>query len=131
MNSVYLIGNLTRDPNVTSTRSGKTLVRMTVACSESYRGRDGEMKEKTQFVPVTCWPPCSEIAQSFTKGDRILVMGRFTTSSYEKDGQKRYYSEVTANYVGRMPGSGKKPAAPAGQGFDDMGHNDPNEEIPF
>ena len=129
MNSVYLIGNLTRDPNVTSTRSGKTLVRMTVACSESYRGRDGEMKEMTQFVPVTCWPPSSDLAQNLLKGDRVAVLGRFTTNSYEKDGTKHYYSEVTADYVGTVPKAAK--AAAPGESFEDMGNAADDEEIPF
>lgn len=129
MNNVQLMGNLARDPKVSVTRTGKTLVRMTVACSEIYKGKDGQAKEMTSFVPVTCWPPCSEIAQSFTKGDRILVMGRFATNSYEKDGTKHYYSEVTANYVGAVPKAAK--AAAPGQSFDDMGTTAEDEEIPF
>lgn len=131
MNRVYLQGNLTRDPNTMSTRNGKTLVRMTVACSERYSGKDSQMREVTQFVPVTCWPPCSEFAQSLTKGDRVIVHGRFNMSSYEKDGQKRYYSEVTADVVAKVPGIVRKSTTPAGQSFSDMGNDDPNEEIPF
>lgn len=128
MNETFLLGNLARDPIVSTTKSGKTLVRMTVACSERYSGKDGQTKEVTQFVPVTCWPPSSDLAQSLLKGDRVVVMGRFTTSSYEKNGDKHYYSEVTANYVGTVPKSVK--AAAPGQSFDDMG-NAAEEEIPF
>lgn len=131
MNETFLLGNLARDPIVSTTKSGKTLVRMTVACSERYSGKDGQTKEVTQFVPVTCWPPCSEFAQSLAKGDRVIVHGRFNTSSYEKDGQRRYYSEVTADVVAKVPSLGRKSAAPAGQSFSDMGADDPNEEIPF
>ena len=54
MNNVQLMGNLARDPKVSVTRTGKTLVRMTVACSETYKGKDGQAKEMTSFVPVTC-----------------------------------------------------------------------------
>lgn len=57
MNNVQLMGNLARDPKVSVTRTGKTLVRMTVACSETYKGKDSQAKEMTSFVPVTCWPP--------------------------------------------------------------------------
>ena len=63
------------------------------------------------------------------KGDRVVVMGRFTTNSYEKDGTKQYYSEVTANYVGTVPKAVK--AAAPGQSFDDMGTAAEDEEIPF
>lgn len=126
MNNVQLMGNLARDPKVSVTRTGKTLVRMTVACSETYRGSDGQAKELTSFVPVTCWPPSSDLAQNLLKGDRVFVLGRFTTNSYEKDGEKRYYSEVTANYVGTFP----KLAQSAGKSFDDMG-TEADEEIPF
>ena len=126
MNNVQLMGNLARDPKVSVTLTGKTLVRMTVACSETYRGSDGQAKELTSFVPVTCWPPSSDLAQNLLKGDRVFVLGRFTTNSYEKDGEKRYYSEVTANYVGTFP----KLAQSAGKSFDDMG-TEADEEIPF
>ena len=84
MNNVQLRGNLARDPKVSVTRTGKTLVRMTVACSETYKGKDGQAKEMTSFVPVTCWPPSSDLAQSLLKGDRVVVLGRFTTNSYER-----------------------------------------------
>ena len=79
----------------------------------------------TSFVPVTCWPPSSDLAQNLLKGDRIIVMGRFTTNSYEKDGEKRYYSEVTASYVGKMPKSA------SGKSFNNMGSEVADEEIPF
>lgn len=129
MNNVQLMGNLARDPKVSVTRTGKTLVRMTVACSEIYKGKDGKTKEMTSFVPVTCWPPSSDLAQSLLKGDRVVVLGRFTTNSYEKDGDKHYYSEVTANYVGTVPKAVK--TATPGQSFDDMGTTAEDEEIPF
>lgn len=129
MNKVQLMGNLARDPKVSVTRTGKTLVHMTVACSETYKGRDGQAKEMTSFVPVTCWPPSSDLAQNFLKGDRVFVLGRFTANSYEKDGAKRYYSEVTADYVGTVPKAAK--AAAPGQSFDDMGNAAEDEEIPF
>ena len=117
MNNVQLMGNLARDPKVSVTRTGKTLVRMTVACSETYKGKDGQAKEMT------------DLAQSLLKGDRVVVMGRFTTNSYEKDGTKHYYSEVTANYVGTVPKAVK--AAAPGESFDDMGNAAEDEEIPF
>ncbi|MEQ2422414.1 single-stranded DNA-binding protein [Megasphaera sp. CLA-AA-H81] len=84
MNNVQLMGNLARDPKVSVTRTGKTLVRMTVACSKTYKGRDGQAKEMTSFVPVTCWPPSSDLAQSLLKGDRVVVMGRFTTDTRKR-----------------------------------------------
>lgn len=129
MNKVYIMGNLARDPKVSATRTGKTIVRMTVACSEIYKGKDGQAKELTSFVPVTCWPPSSDLAQSLLKGDRVVVMGRFTTNSYEKDGTKHYYSEVTASCVGTVPKTAK--AVAPGQSFDDMGNAAEDEEIPF
>lgn len=124
MNKVQLMGNLARDPKVSVTRTGKTIVRMTVACSETYKGRDGQAKEMTSFVPVTCWPPSSDSAQDLLKGDRVVVLGRFTTNSYEKDGTKHYYSEVTADYVGTVPMTGNvnrkaSHATDISPGFDD------------
>lgn len=71
----------------------------------------------------------SDLAQNLLKGDRVVVLGRFTTNSYEKDGTKHYYSEVTADYVGTVPKAAK--AAAPGESFEDMGSAADDEEIPF
>ena len=100
MNEIFLLGNLARDPIVSTTKSGKTLVRMTVAASRMSRGADGQAKELTEYIPVTVWPPLSADAQNYMKGDRVNVQGHIRNYSYEKDGQKRYGYEVTAE-IGR------------------------------
>lgn len=130
MNEIFLLGNLARDPIVSTTKTGKTLVRMTVAASRVTRGADGQAKELTEYIPVTVWPPLSADAQNYMKGDRVNVQGHIRNYSYEKDGQKHYGYEVTAAFVARAVKTNYKPA-PAGQSFSDMGSDDPNEEIPF
>lgn len=138
MNSVQLVGNLVRDPDVRFTSKGTPYARFTVACSHVYIPRgSNEAKEAVDFVPVVAWNDLAEnVGNSMFKGSHVFAEGRFTTRSYEKDGQKRYISEVVANFVVATPDSRAKKQnpppkpAPPGQGFTDMGQPS-NEELPF
>lgn len=100
MNSVQLLGNLARDAEVRYTQNGKAVANFTVAASNTYTTADGEVKEMTSFVPCVVWGKLGEACGNLQKGDRVFVSGRWTTRSYEKNGEKRYFSEVTADFVG-------------------------------
>lgn len=85
MNSVQLLGRLTRDPEMRAT-SNTTVTRFTVAT---------DRKEGADFIACTAFGKTAEnISKYFKKGNRIAVFGSIRTSSYEKDGQKRYTTEV-------------------------------------
>ena len=93
MNKVHLIGNLTRDPEVRYTQSGKAVARFTLAINEGY----GENK-RTDFPAIIAWGKTAEtIGNNLHKGSKVAVNGKITTSSYEKNGQKVYTTEVTAD----------------------------------
>lgn len=103
MNSVQILGNLTREPELKATRTGKAVARITVAVSRSYTTKSGEKKELTDFITVIAWGKLAEVAGSqLHKGTRVFVEGRYSTRSYEaQDGSRRYVTEVVANLIAR------------------------------
>ena len=127
MNSVQLLGNLARDAEVRYTQNGKAVANFTVAASNTYTTADGEVKEMTSFVPCVGWGKLGEACGKLQKGDRVFVSGRWTTRSYEKNGEKRYISEVTADFVGEslLTDTGSTAAS----NFDSFGGG--KENVPF
>nr|DAT62984.1 MAG TPA: Single strand binding protein [Caudoviricetes sp.] len=101
MNTVQILGNLARDPEVRYTQSGKAVATFTVAASNTYLDSEGQAKEQTAFVNCVAWGKLGESVGNLRKGNRAFVEGRLQTRSYETaDGQKRYVTEVVAGFVG-------------------------------
>lgn len=101
MNTVQILGNLARDPEVRYTKSGKAVATFTVAASNTYIDSNNETKEQTVFVNCVAWGKTGEAVGNLRKGNRCFVEGRLQTRSYENaDGQKKYVTEVVANFVG-------------------------------
>ena len=103
MNSVQILGNLARDVEVRYTQSGKAVATFTVAATNTYIvPTTNEAKEQTAFINCVAWGKLGEAAGGLRKGNRCFVEGRLNTRSYEtQDGQKRYVTEVVANFVGQ------------------------------
>lgn len=102
MNSVQLMGNLARDPEVRYTQSGRAVATFTVAASNTYvDSATNEMKEQTAFINCVAWGKLGEAVGNYRKGNRLFVEGRIQTRSYEdSNGQKKYVTEVIAGFVG-------------------------------
>lgn len=102
MNTVQILGNLARDPEVRYTQSGRAVATFTVAASNTYvDSATNETKEQTAFVNCVAWGKLGEAVGNYRKGNRLFVEGRIQTRSYEtQDGQKRYVTEVVANFIG-------------------------------
>lgn len=101
MNTVQILGNLTRDPEVRYTKSGKAVATFTVAASTTYLDSEGQTKEQTAFTNCVAWGKLGESVGNLRKGNRAFVEGRLQTRSYETaDGQKRYVTEVVAGFIG-------------------------------
>ena len=101
MNTVQIMGNLTRDPEVRYTQSGKAVATFTVAATNTYIDSNNETKEQTAFINCVAWGKTGEAVGNLRKGNRCFVEGRLQTRSYETaEGQKRYVTEVVANFVG-------------------------------
>ena len=96
MNKVFLSGNLTRDPEIRYTQSGKAYARMGIAINRRYKD-----KEQTDFFNLVAWEKTAEFCGRYmTKGARVLVEGRLQTSSYEnKDGVKVNSVEIWVDNI--------------------------------
>ncbi len=99
MNKVILIGNLTRDPELTETPSGVAVCRFAIAVSRDYANSDGT--RETDFFNITVWRGRAETCGKYLKkGNKVAVVGSLQTRSYEdKDGIKRNVTDIVANEV--------------------------------
>ena len=102
MNTVQILGNLARDPEVRYTQSGRAVATFTVAASNTYiDSATNETKEQTAFINCVAWGKLCEAVGNYRKGNRLFVEGRIQTRSYEdSNGQKKYVTEVIAGFVG-------------------------------
>ena len=98
-NKVQLIGNLGQDPEIINLESGKKLTRFTLATNESYKNAQGEKITDTQWHQVVAWGKTADVIEKYVvKGKEIAIDGKLTTRSWEdKDGLKRYTTEVVCN----------------------------------
>ena len=112
MNKVILLGNLGADPDLRYTAAGAAVLNLRLATNESYVDKNKEPQERTEWHSVVIWGSRAEgLARVLTKGSGVLVEGTLRTSSYEKDGQKRYRTEVHAREICF---TGRKAGAPGG-----------------
>jgi single-strand DNA-binding protein len=102
-NTVTIIGNVTRDPELRFTPSGQANVRFGVAVNRRWQDRNSnEWQEQTSYFDVVCWREMAEnVAESLPKGARVLVTGRLEQRQYEtREGEKRNVVEIIADEVG-------------------------------
>lgn len=111
INRVILIGNLGGDPECKILDTGTAVCNFSIAVSESWM-KDGEKKEKTEWVKIVAWGKLAEICGEYLhKGKQVYIEGKLQTRSWESDGQKKYITEVVASQM-QMLGSKKEEAPP-------------------
>ena len=100
-NSVQLIGHVGQEPEIKNLEGGKKLANINIATNEVYYRENGDKVEQTQWHRVTAWGKTADIIERFvTKGKEIGIEGKLTHRSYDdKDGIKRYVTEVVANEI--------------------------------
>ena len=100
-NKVQLIGNVGNDPEIKTFEGGKKLANLTLATNEAYNNDKGEKVEDTQWHRIAAWGKTAEIIEKYvTKGKEIIIEGKLSHRSYEdKNGEKRYTTEVVANEI--------------------------------
>ncbi len=96
INKVILIGNLGTDPEVRALESGVKVANFNIATNETYKDKNGEKQERTEWHRIVLWRGLAEIAETYLKkGDRIYIEGRLRTRQWEdKEGVKKYTTEV-------------------------------------
>lgn len=100
LNKVFIIGNLTRDPEVRYLPSGAAVADIRLAANRRFKTQQGEDKEETCYVNVSAWGRQAETCgQYLSKGSPVLVEGRLRYEEWEKDGQKNSRISITAERV--------------------------------
>ena len=131
-NRVQLIGHLGQDPQVKHLDNGSTLARFSLATTERYKNKQGERIEDTQWHNVVVWGNLAEVAERYLqKGKEVAVEGKLTHRSYEdKEGNKRYVTEVVASEFLMLGGKG--PEGEAAKPVDRKGKQTvPADDLPF
>jgi single-strand DNA-binding protein len=146
LNSVILVGNLTRDPELKFLPSGQAVCNFSLAMNRKWKAQSGEWKEDVAYVGIVVWGKSGEACGEYLKkGSPALVEGRLQSRSWETtDGQKRSILEVVAERVQFLSGGprreGGAPAASAGgsSGYDSppppsepAGGAGSDDDIPF
>ncbi len=143
-NSITVVGNVTRDPELRYTQSGKATVTLGIAVNRNYQV-NGEWQEQTTYMNVVAWDQLAEnIAASLNKGTRVLVTGRLDIREYtDREGAKRTAVEIAAEEIGptlrwatatveRTPGRGDGGSAPRSKKTGGSGPEpDYGDEEPF
>ena len=101
LNKVFIMGNLTRDPELRYVPSGTAVATFTIAVNRVYTSQAGEKKEEVSFIRVVVWGRRAEVCGEYlSKGSPVFVEGRLQSRSWEgQDGQKRSTIEVIADNV--------------------------------
>ena len=139
INKVILIGNLGGDPEVRYTPSGVAVAQFNIATSEEWKDKDsGEKRERTEWHRIVAWRRLGEICGEYlSKGQQVYVEGRIQTNTWEdKEGNKRYTTEIIANtvqFLGRRESSeSAKPRSTSPADYQGMPAQGPaDDEIPF
>jgi single-strand DNA-binding protein len=101
MNNVILIGRLGKDPTIKEFSSGSINASFSLATSFSYKDKDGEKKEKTDWHNIVVWGKSAEYCDKYLhKGDLVNIVGRISYRDYEdKEGNTKYITEIVADRV--------------------------------
>ncbi len=139
LNKVMLIGNLGRDPELRFTPSGRAVARFSLATSEQWTAQDGTRQDRTEWHNIVVWGKQAETCgQYLAKGRQVFIEGSIRSRQYDdKEGQKRYITEVIAQRV-QFLGGGRGEGAGAGRGAPGGGEGDAppspmpeDDDIPF
>ena len=147
MNSVQVMGNLARDPQIRATKTGRAVASFSIAVNRNYTTPQGEQRELTDWINIVAWGNLAEaVGNQLKKGNRVFVEGRYSTRSYDTpDGQRKYVTEVVANMIAVPLGMGGRSqtqaqdsgftgsenySQPKGN-FNQFGDTHNDEDIPF
>ena len=146
VNKAILVGNLGKDPELRYTPSGTAVCTFSLATTDRFKNKQGEQQDRTEWHNIVVWAGLAEICGKYlTKGKQVYIEGRIQNRSYDdRDGNKRYISEIVATEMqmlgrageqagGSSGGGGNRPTSqfnePSG-GSEEPPFN-PDDDIPF
>ena len=114
-NKVILIGNVGKDPEVRHLETGIAVASFTLATTERYKNRNGELQDQTEWHNIVCWRNLAELSEKYIKkGAQIFVEGKIRTRSWaDQTGAKRYTTESVADNIRLLDRKGAVTGTPA------------------
>lgn len=98
VNKVILVGNVGRDPEVKYLEQDVPVAKFTLATSESYKAKNGEKVETTEWHNIVLWRGLAKVAELYVKkGSKLYIEGKITHRQYEQDGVTKYFTEIVGN----------------------------------
>jgi single-strand DNA-binding protein len=105
INKVILVGHLGRDPEIRTLDTGAKVASFSLATSETYKNKEGQKIDMTEWHNIVVWRGLADIAEKYLKkGNLVYLEGRIKTRSYEKDGIKKYMTEIVADTMQMLGG---------------------------
>ena len=135
VNKAIVIGNLGKDPEVRFTPGGQAVANFSVATNESWKDKNGQAQERTEWHRIVVWGKLAELCGEYLKkGRSAYVEGRLQTREWtDKEGKKNYTTEIVANQVvflgGRDGAGGGMGGGGGGRGRDDFGGPPPGDDF--
>ena len=110
VNKCIFIGNLGRDPEIRYGASGDAIANFSIACTETYKDKQGQKQEKTEWVRIVMYGRQAEIAGEYLKkGSSVYLEGRLQTRKWQnKEGQDQYTTEIVADRMQMLGGKGER-----------------------
>jgi single-strand DNA-binding protein len=132
VNKVILIGNLGRDPEVKYLPDGGAITNVSIATTDTFKGKDGSKQDKTEWHRVVFFSRLAEIAGEYLKkGSQVYIEGRLQTRKWnDKDGIEKYSTEIIADKM-QMLGKSDKPNTGTTEPKSSKANNDFPDDIPF
>lgn len=113
VNRVILVGNVGKQPEIRRVEGGAAVANFTLATSEKYKDKAGNLQEQTEWHNIVCWRSLAEIVEKYVaKGSQLYIEGKIRTREWEKDGVKHYRTEILADTIqmlGRKSDSSQAP----------------------
>jgi len=107
VNKVILVGNVGKDPEIKYLENGTPYARLPLATGDSYKDKDGQKIERTEWHNLVFWSGLAQVVEKWVKkGDPLYIEGSIRTTASEKDGQKRYFTDIVVREM-QMLGSKK------------------------
>lgn len=121
INKVILLGNTGKDPEYKTLQDGTPVAKLTLATTETFRLKNGETQTKTAWHTIIAWRGLATLVSDFVrKGSLIYVEGKLNNRNFEdKDGQKKYVTEVVADQILLLDKKVKEPAVEPEEGMED------------
>ncbi len=116
LNKAFLYGNLTRDPEIRALPSGQQVASFSLATNRTYKNKEGAKQEQVEYHNIVAFGKQADvIAQYLKKGRPVFIEGRIQTRSWEKDGEKKYRTEVVVENFQFGPSAPGGPRGDSGE----------------